>query len=317
MNRPRLLPLSLLLLTVVAFRAGAAAPAARPVPAITRALIVSIDGLRPDVLLRANGPHIRTLMATGSFTLWAQTTNLAITLPSHVSMLTGVTPRRHEIEWNRDLPLSQPVYPRFPTLFELAKKSGYTTAMVAGKSKFDTLAKPGTLDWSYVPQNPKTDTPDVASHAVQLLRDHQPQVLFVHLPGVDNVGHAIGWGTPQQLAAVEDADRAVGQILTVLDELKLSGSTLVILSADHGGAGRSHGPEDPRSRFIPWIAHGPGVAKNLDLTTYAKLTINTEDTFATTCAFLGIPLASGLDGKPVLEILERNELLQPKKAKPE
>ena len=40
------------------------------------------------------------------------------------------------VPWNRDLPLRETVYSHVPTLFELAKKAGYTTAIVAGKSKF-------------------------------------------------------------------------------------------------------------------------------------------------------------------------------------
>ncbi|MGH7682478.1 MAG: alkaline phosphatase family protein, partial [Candidatus Eiseniibacteriota bacterium] len=72
----------------------------RPVPAITRALIVSIDGLRPDLLLRADTPTLHGLMRRGTFTMWARTTAVAVTLPSHVSMLTGVTPGKHGIEWN-------------------------------------------------------------------------------------------------------------------------------------------------------------------------------------------------------------------------
>src|SRR5689334_9204635 len=119
----------------------------RPVPAIDRALIVSIDGLRPDVLLRAKTPRIHDLYEHGSFSFWARTTALSTTLPSHTSMLTGLIPRRHEVEWNWDLPLAKPVYPHGQTLFEVAKKAGYSTAMAAGKSKFTILAKPGTIDW--------------------------------------------------------------------------------------------------------------------------------------------------------------------------
>ena len=40
----------------------------------------------------------RALMHRGSFTMWAQTTAVSVTLPSHVSMLTGVPPSMHGIE---------------------------------------------------------------------------------------------------------------------------------------------------------------------------------------------------------------------------
>jgi predicted AlkP superfamily pyrophosphatase or phosphodiesterase len=46
--------------------ARAATQSSRPIPEIQRMLIISIDGLRPDVLLRAEAPHIRALCEAGS-----------------------------------------------------------------------------------------------------------------------------------------------------------------------------------------------------------------------------------------------------------
>jgi arylsulfatase A-like enzyme len=287
-----------------------ALPTTRPVPAIERAVVISVDGLRPDVLLRANTPNMHRLYESGAFSFWARTTPAAITLPSHTSMLTGAEVNHHGIEWNRDLPFLTPVYPAVPTLFEVAKRAGYTTAMAAGKSKFSALAKPYTLDWAFIPDETKTEDAEVAEHAVDIIHKHRPQVLFVHFPSTDNVGHAKGWGTPIQIKTVEKADEALGSVLRALDDEKLTGSTFILLTSDHGGAGRTHGPDDPRSRHIPWIAVGPGIQKNLDLTTYPKLVIDTQDTFATVCWLLAIPTnPRDVDGKPITEILQRNELL--------
>src|SRR5690242_12951225 len=127
----------------VSFPALAAKPTTRPVDAVERVVVISVDGLRPDLLARAYTPNLHALMQSGSYTFWARTTAASVTLPSHVSMLTGVTPARHEIDWNRDLPLSKPVYPKGSTLFDLAHRNGYSTAMIAGKSKFDVFNRPG------------------------------------------------------------------------------------------------------------------------------------------------------------------------------
>ncbi len=276
----------------------------RPVEGIDRALLISVDGLRPDMLLRSDTPNLHRLFINGTFTFWARTIPHAITLPSHTSMVTGVIPRRHEIEWNTDLPLSRPVYPKFPTVMESLHRAGYSTAMCAGKSKFEILARPGPLDWSFVPKTEKVEDSEVASHAVRIIREHQPQFLFVHLPGVDNVGHAKGWGSHEQREAVATADNAVGQILAALDDAKVSSSTFILVTADHGGAGRTHLPDDARARHIPWIAFGPGIRKDLDLTTYPKLVIDTEDTCATIRYVMGLPEDSLLDGKPIKEIVQ-------------
>src|SRR5436853_3541704 len=67
----------------------------QPAPTVQHVVIISIDGLRPDMMLRNNTPVAKSLMRAGCFTMWARTTEVSITLPSHVSMLTGVVPERH------------------------------------------------------------------------------------------------------------------------------------------------------------------------------------------------------------------------------
>jgi arylsulfatase A-like enzyme len=275
-----------------------------------RAVIISVDGLRPDVLLRADAPRIRALAASGSFTYWARSTPHSITLPTHISMLTGVEPQAHRIMWNDELPLAEPVYPKVPTLFELGKKAGYSTGIVTGKRKFEAVMKPGTIDFAYYPDDPKSDETDVAAHARQMIRSDRPEVLFVHFPGVDSIGHSIGWGTPEQLAAVASVDRAVGLVIDALAEQQMLDSTLIILTADHGGAGRTHGPDDFRSRHIPWIAVGPGIRRNYDLTNNRDLVVEVYDTFNTVCTMLNIPIGRRTNGKFVEDILVERELLK-------
>lgn len=273
----------------------------RPVEAIERVLIISIDGLRPDLLLRAFMPRVRGLCNGGSYTFWAKTTLEAYTLPCHVTMLTGALSEKHGVTWNTYIEDS---YPNVPTLFEVAKQAGYSTAMVSGKMKFIALARPGTIDHSFLPPDEPVSDHDVAVEAERMLREHRPQVLFIHLPGVDSAGHEFGWGSTGQVAAIERADDAVGLILDVVADLKLTDSTLMIVTSDHGGSGKTHTRDDPCSRFIPWIAFGPGVRKDYDMTLSSRRRIGIEDTFATACAFLGIDPGDECAGKPVLEVLE-------------
>jgi predicted AlkP superfamily pyrophosphatase or phosphodiesterase len=288
-------------------RAPAPTPAPAPaspassvtVPRAERVVIISIDGLRADLLIQANVPNIRALLREGSYTFFARTVAEGYTLPAHASMLTGVSPQKHGITWNEHIEES---YPESPTVFEVAKQAGLTTALASGKTKFIVFDKPGTLDWKYLPRDePVLDT-FVAQQAVQIVRDHKPQLLFVHLPGVDVVGHAIGWGSPEQVAWLGEADKAVGTVLAAVNAAGLRPTTTVILTADHGGAGVEHGPNDERSRYIPWVVVGPGVRKGMDLTRYPDLTVNITDTFATACAVLGAKPKSAVEGKPVNQI---------------
>jgi hypothetical protein len=291
-------------------RPAVAAPL-RPVKSIDRALIISIDGLRPDLLARGEARNLRWLMRSGSFSLWAVTVPAAVTLPSHTTMLTGVRPEIHGVTWNGDKPGA---YPRVPTLFQLARQSGMTTALASGKTKFSAFAAPGALDWSSIRA---AGDRQVTDEAIAILRGHRPNVLFVHLPGPDVAGHTYGWGSPQQVDAVQHADAQVGRLLDTLSDLGLTDSTFILISADHGGTGLSHGGPDPRSRTIPWIAAGPGVRRNYDLTREPRLRVRTEDTFATVSMMLGLPINSRVQGRPVVQILaERGELMYETHAAP-
>ena len=128
----------------------------------------------------------------------------------------------------------------------------------------------------------------------------QTRPIIRALPGADAAGHGEGWGSNAQIAAIENIDRQLARLLDALDRAGLRTSTAIIVSADHGGAGHTHGPDDARSRHIPWIIAGPGVKQGYDLTQQAELEVRTEDTAATVCYLLGLPQRDYFDGKPVL-----------------
>lgn len=272
-------------------------------PSDKRVLIISVDGMRPDVLLRAKTPNIRALTLHGSFTFWAESTDMAITLPTHVSMLTGKTPARHNIAWN-DNRLMKADKLKVPTLFDLAKKAGYTTSMVVGKDKLCIIARPGVVDC--LKPAGKEDAFSIANLAAKVLRKQRPQVMFVHFPDPDTVGHSFGWGSPEQVAVLDKTDQGIGILMETLRELGLRDQSLVIVTSDHGGSGRSHGANVQFSHFIPWIAVGPGVKENYDLTLEPNLAVHVEDVFATALNFLNIALPADSDGKPVLAIYGKN-----------
>jgi predicted AlkP superfamily pyrophosphatase or phosphodiesterase len=267
--------------------------------------------MRPDVLLRAEAPNIRALMKRGSFTFYAQSTDLAITLPTHTSMLTGLEPNVHGIKINDDSGDNAKIELTRPTLLTLTKAAGRTTAMVAAKSKFSLFAKGDTLDWAYYPTDEKDPNgkpiktfkdAQIGERAVSFLAEHSPQVLFVHFPGPDSIGHAAGWGSDKQLAAVTEIDGWIGKIVAEVERQGQTDKTLILLTADHGGAIKSHGGLDARSRLIPFIAAGPGVRENYDLTQVDKLVVRVEDTMATGLEWLEVARPAGILGQPVWAI---------------
>jgi predicted AlkP superfamily pyrophosphatase or phosphodiesterase len=64
-----------------------------PPVSVSRHVVVSIDGLRPDAISTYGAATLQRLMREGSYTLCASTIHPSTTLPSHTSMLTGQTRR--------------------------------------------------------------------------------------------------------------------------------------------------------------------------------------------------------------------------------
>jgi predicted AlkP superfamily pyrophosphatase or phosphodiesterase len=286
----------------------ATAPATKPVPAVRRVILISVDGLRPDLIFRGGCIHIAALLDSGTFTLWARTCDVPFTLPSHASMLTGVKPSRHGIEEN-EYRLDH--FPAVPTLFDAAREKGLSTAFVAGKGKLKVLCRPGSVTHDLAEDQPDDE---VADRAVALLKTHRPELMVVHFRGVDYGGHFGEWGSPKQIAALRPIDDGVGKIVAAVDAADggLAGETVILLTADHGGAGLSHW-NDVRSTTIPWIVRGPGIRRGFDLDRLGGDVVRTEDTFATVAMFLGLSTYSDIDGKPITDVLDApgGELLQP------
>ncbi len=261
-------------------------------PALTGVLVISVDGLRPDAIQLADTPNLEWLMAEGAVSWEAQTILPSVTLPSHTSMLSGTTPKVHGVIWNDYEPDRGHV--QVPTLFTVAHEAGLSTAMFVGKIKLEHIAIPNTVDtYAFVTGGDARVAGEAAAH----LRNAAPDVLFVHLPDVDTTGHLHGWLSSPQLDFVTKADAAVGVLLDALESVGRLDSTLIIVTADHGGIGTSHGGNDPESMTIPWIIFGPGIRKGFEI----RSAVRVYDTAVTAAWALGLPLPPEWEGRPVVE----------------
>jgi predicted AlkP superfamily pyrophosphatase or phosphodiesterase len=268
-------------------------PSAVPTPVPTptpppRVAILSIDGLRPDALTATQAPNILALAQRGAYTFAAQTVFPSTTLPSHASMLTGVEPSVHGITFDEYRDTFQLTT---PTVFSLVRLAGKRAVVVVGKDKFKQLALAGSTD-SYTCAT-RGDV-DVVNEAIS----HLPvgfDLLLVHLPQVDQVGHASGWMSPEYVTQLQKTDEAVGRLLSLLPP-----ETTVILTADHGGQLKNHGTKDKLDMTIPWIIAGPRIAHHGLLTR----PVRTLDTALTVLSLLGLPSPVNATGKLVSEAFE-------------
>jgi predicted AlkP superfamily pyrophosphatase or phosphodiesterase len=235
-------------------------------------------------------PNLMDLMNSGAYTLSAQTIYPSATLPAHTSMLSGLCPQKHGVNWNDYIPENG--FAQVTDIFDIAHAAGMQTVMYVGKEKLRQITEPSSTDiFEYINDRDLVIT--------EKLIENFPadfDLMFIHFPTADGMGHVYGWLSGEQLSVLYRADQAIGNLLAELDARGLREETLIIVTSDHGGHDTTHGSSLPEDMTIPWIATGAGIQPVL-LTTQ----VQTVDTAATAAFALGLPLPSEWDGIPVYE----------------
>lgn len=279
--------------------AGAQTPAAPAAAAPLRAahvFIVSFDGGKPAVMKESRMPTLFGLLSRAASTFSAQTIFPSITLPSHTSMLTGVGPEKHHVLWNNWEPEKGLV--TVPTIFALAKAQKLSTAMFVGKPKFLHLFVPGSVDEFSLPEY---HARYVSEAAARYIVAKKPALCFIHFADPDEAGHAHGWGSEEQKRAFAESDTALKTVLDAINRAGIANTSVVLLTADHGGHAKTHGLGTPDDMTIPWIAWGANVRPGYTITA----PVTTYDTAATALWLLNVPLPAAFDGKPVTSAFVR------------
>ena len=265
-----------------------AAPAADA--AIEHVFLVSIDGLRSDML---ESPRLEALpnlarLLKGPHTLSARTdSQYTITLPNHLTMLTGrpvLGPYGHNWVGNGDprsaddggtLQTNKGAY--ITSVFDVAHDAGVSTGCISNKSKFWLLQQSygwthGARDTTGADNGPakidfflfSDDMRELTGAAVDRARRSSKRTLdFVHLAAPDIAGHSYDWriepGTPY-FESVRAVDQALGTLLEGVDQdARLRGHTAIVLTADHGGGvpRKTHTditcPVNFRIPFVVWL----------------------------------------------------------------
>lgn len=264
------------------------------------ALIITIDGLRPDALEKADTPNLDSLIKKGSYTPIAKTDVEAKTLPSHTSLVTGLTSKNHGMSDN--VYTQELGHTEFDTIFTIAKKSGLGTAAFVGKKKLSYINVPGTIDRYESTDMSKDSVRQITQSYSSYLKEHRPGLTLIHFPYPDLAGHRKGWMSPEYMYSIALVDKAVGTIVESLKEAGIFESTFIVITSDHGGEGNTHGRFVANSINIPWLALGKNVKANYII----KEQVYIYDTAPTVLRALGINPPKGLDGRVIWGIFINN-----------
>lgn len=283
-------------------------------PRAQHVFIISFDQAGNDSVAKAEMPLFKAMAAEGAHTWEAYTIVPSLTLPSHVSMLTGVGIQKHQVLWN-EWDETRPKL-TVPTVFHLAKERGLTTAMIAAKPKFITFREAGGLDTFVIPEN--TKAAGIGAAVAELLKKQQPNLVFIHFADPDTTGHQFGVNSPEKMRALADCDQALGVIRTAIAAAGIADSSVMLMTADHGGHDRTaeenadrakrqqpyqpgtHGSPASEDVLIPWVAWGKGAKPGFTITA----PVVQYDTAATALWLLGVPVPESFWGRPVISAFE-------------
>jgi hypothetical protein len=254
----------------VAPRAAAASP-------VTRVLAISIDGLRSSAITQlgpAGTPTIHRLMSRGASTLNARTEReMTVTLPNHTGMVTGrrITASQggHGVTWNDSRVQPRTVHQAaghdVSSVFRVVRNAGRTAALFAGKTKFSLFER--SWDSAITRYRMRSDNGRLTRMARTDLLQHNRGFTFLHLSAPDVAGHAHGWNSAAYREAVRATDRRLGMLVRAINgHARLDKHLVVIVTADHGGSGRSHGDANRLVDYrIPFLVWGPTVAPGASL----------------------------------------------------
>ncbi len=259
-----------------------------------RCFIVSVDGLAARYLSEVEAPNLRNLMRYGSWTLRAESVVPCTTLPATASMLSGLLPRRHGIDWDRWEPSRGTL--RASTILTVTSASGGRPGMFLAHQKILHLVPPELREDAYVIG---TDDVLMMDRVIRDFFTEQRTLWYIELGGVEEAGHAYGWGSPEYLQAIEVADYQIGRLLDAVAERDCSATSAMIVTSDHGGSGTRSDVPGPDTLTIPWVVCGPNIRANYQIAGRLRV----YDTAATAAVILGLDPPTDWDGKPPLRVL--------------
>lgn len=210
-----------------------------------KAILISIDGMRPDGLLACKNPYVDELRKIAYYTLNSRTVMPSSTLTCHMSLFHSVTAERHGIITNDYMPMVRPMN----GLFEQLHNSGKVNAFYYGWEPLRDIARPRTVKFAehinaYTEESSDTSLTD---SALARIKKSQPDFVFLYMVETDEKGgHDNGWMSDEYLRRISIA---IDNVKRVIDEC--SDEYAIIITADHGGHDRTHGSSTDEDMIIP------------------------------------------------------------------
>ena len=263
-----------------------------------RMVLVSVDGLRADAI---NAPGLTTFadLASRGASGVHRSIGPSLTVPTHLSMLSGVGPAGHGV-FSEVLEFTPAMNALEPAFRISVREGGDTRAFMAAAGPLAGFEEILQCRLAFGFERLTTVTGGagaIVDAALEAVSDTALSGVFLHLPDPDRVGHESGFTGPAYAAAVRDVDVALGRLVTALPE-----GTLLMVTSDHGGGGSygsfQHGSDADADMLVPLLLLGPGVQAGSSFPSGGSLL----DVAPTLVWSLGKAPPGEYEGRPRLEV---------------
>ena len=272
-----------------------------------KVLVIGIDGIRPDILMDVNTPHIDRLAAEGLLTNQAMTGYPSVSGPGWSSMLNGVWPDKHGVTDNSFDGERYNDFPDFLTRIEQIRPELETFAVAdwapLGYSDQGSPTISDAVDVKHVLDGYELGWAEADAKSVQLaveqLETSNPDALFVYLGNPDEISHEHSSIGSEYRDAIALADEHVGVLVKAIHDRVTypEEDWLILSSTDHGRrSDGGHGGNSEEERTIYFLANGPSV---IALTLPDSIYIVDVAVTALTHLKIQIDPSWRLDGNPV------------------
>jgi predicted AlkP superfamily pyrophosphatase or phosphodiesterase len=254
-----------------------------------KVILISIDGMRLDGLLKCGNPYVDELRKNAYYTLDARTVLSSVTLPCHMSLFHSVPPQRHGIITNDYIPMVRPLN----GLFEQLANAGAVNAFYYGWEPLRNVARPGSLKFAEYIQAYTEEYSDrsLTEKALDRIRKSKPDFVFLYMVETDDKGgHDNGWMSDEYLKRIS---LAIDNVRRVIEEC--SEEYTIIVTADHGGHERFHGSDIDEDTLIPNFYIGKDFEKGKQFNGGSIL-----DIAPTIAKIMGVDTALEWEGTPII-----------------
>lgn len=248
----------LALAAALSLAACATAPSAPPPPVAAatpnasppKLLLVSIDGLRADMLDRGISPNLSRIADSGVRARWMTPSYPALTFPNHYTLVTGLRPDHHGIihnsmeevglgsfRLNRREAVTDARWWGGEPIWVGAEKAGVRTATLSWPGSEAAIQGVRPSQWRVF--DSQVTLPDRVDQVLGWLGQSDPQVprlVTLYMEQVDHAGHDHGPESPEYAAAIVEVDTAIGRLLDGLQARGLADDTNIVVVSDHGMA---------------------------------------------------------------------------------